>query len=87
MTIRVMQVLKDEVMMSKQSEEIVRTYIERAKKRRILVRGFKKHAVSNSIGYPPTHGGFLRCCEVWLRGTFGELMENVWKEFPKQKIS
>jgi hypothetical protein len=87
MMIRVMQVFKDEVMMSKQSEEIVRTYIERAKKRRILIRGFKNYAVSNAIGYPPTHGGFLRCCEIWLRGTFGDLMENVWKEFPKQKIA
>jgi hypothetical protein len=50
------------------------------------MRGLKKWAVTNSIGYPHTHGGLLRCCEVWLRGSFGELMENVWAEFPKQKL-
>jgi len=24
---------------------------------------------------------------VWLRGSFDELMQTVWKEFPKQKLS
>jgi hypothetical protein len=81
------QVLRDEANQSKQSEEIVRTYVERAKKRRILIRGLKKYAHGHSIGYPPTHGGFLRCCEIMLRTTFGDLMDNVWREFPKQKIS
>jgi hypothetical protein len=42
---------------------------------------------SRFIGYPPTFGPFLRCCEFMLRRSFGEMMENVWKEFPKQKLA
>ena len=39
------------------------------------------------IRHPPTNGNFLRVCEVWLRASFGDLMQTVWDEFPKQKLS
>ena len=60
-------------------------YLRRQKKRRIL-RVIKRYSEERVIQYPPVNGTHIKFCEIMLRSTFGVLMENVWLEFPKQKI-
>jgi hypothetical protein len=54
---------------------------------RRIFRSLHTHAKKKKIMYPPTNGHFLRVCEVWLRASFGDLMHQVWEEFPKQKLA
>ena len=66
--------------------DMLRILSGRLKMRRVL-RALRAHSKQNLIRYPPTNGNFLRFSEVWLRSSFCELMQTVWQEFPKQKLT
>lgn len=73
------------VQATRDHQAVVETYLERVKVRRVW-RALLRYRNERHIEKPPFHGGFLKCCEVMLRTSFGQVMETVWKEFPKQKL-
>jgi hypothetical protein len=60
-------------------------YLDRGKARKAW-RALLRYKNDRHIPSPPMSGPFLRCCEIMLRASFGEMMDTVWKEFPKQRL-
>lgn len=78
--------MRKRVYEAKDREYVMMMYINRGKLRKVW-RALLKNRQDRFIGYPSTNGPFLKCCEIMLRASFGSLMDTVWQEFPKQKIS
>ena len=45
------------------------------------------HKVENFVLHAPKSGAFLKMATLWLKHSFGDVMEGVWNEFPQNKIS
>jgi hypothetical protein len=59
-------------------------FIERKRLRR-LFDGWKAEHSKTFIKNAPWNGYFLIACQKMMKQSFGQVMEEVWEEFPNQR--
>jgi len=83
--VKILKALRLQVQSTRDHQAVVETYLERVKLRRVW-RALVRYRHQRYIETPPFHGGFLKCSEILLRTSFGQVMDTVWEEFPNQKL-